>query len=76
MLPRPHPRLRVGDKFPPFIFPRGKLLPHPLMEEFPVGNRVPIAISRLDGWVIKKVGRVRVSCWAYCLLGCTPNCTE
>jgi hypothetical protein len=38
------PRLPVGDKFSPFISLREKFLSHPLMEEFPAGNRVPIAI--------------------------------
>lgn len=30
----------------------------------------------LGGWVLKKVGRVRVNCWAYCLLGCIYNFTR
>jgi hypothetical protein len=39
-----------GEDFSPFTSPRGENLPHPhpLMEEFPAGNRGsgPIAISR------------------------------
>lgn len=27
----------------------------------------------LGGWVLKRVGGVKVSYWAYCLLGCIYN---
>lgn len=40
MLPHPRPRLPVRGEIFPFTSLRGKKLPHPhpLMEEFPMGN--------------------------------------
>jgi hypothetical protein len=37
----PHPRLPIGGGFFPVYIPVGENLPHPhpLMEEFPMGNR-------------------------------------
>jgi hypothetical protein len=47
----PRPCLPIGGGFFPVYIPAGENLPHPhpLMEEFPAGNRGsgPIAISRL-----------------------------
>jgi hypothetical protein len=41
MLPHPRPRLPTGGELFPIYIPVGKKLPHPhpLIEEFPAGNR-------------------------------------
>jgi hypothetical protein len=56
--PVPVPVYPSGEEFSPFTSPWGKkiLYLYPLMEEFTVGNRVPIAISSHDGGRGKKRG--------------------